>query len=60
VAVDASGIARAVGYTKSSNFPTVDAFDTTLGGAFDGYVAKLNAGGSALDYSTYVGGATAR
>ena len=35
---------------------TAGAFDTTANGAFDVFVTKLNAAGSALLYSTYLGG----
>ena len=58
IAVDASGQAYVVGRTKSSNFPTTaGAYQTTYGGGEgDAFVAKFNASGSALIYSTYLGG----
>src|ERR1035441_8986022 len=57
IAVDASGNAYVTGITWSLNFPTTPgAFQTTLGGAEDAFVTKLNATGSALGYSTYLGG----
>ncbi|MDX6611404.1 MAG: hypothetical protein QOD75_590 [Blastocatellia bacterium] len=57
IAVDASGNAYVAGETGSSNFPTANAFQSTYGGGFsDGYIAKLNAAGSAFVYSTYLGG----
>jgi len=57
IAVDADGNAYVTGYTTSSNFPTtVGAFHTTLVGQFDAFVTKLNPTGSALVYSTYLGG----
>ena len=57
IAIDGSGNAYIGGETGSSNFPvTAGAFDTTLNGAFDAFVTKLNATGSALVYSTYLGG----
>jgi hypothetical protein len=60
VAIDAAGNAYVVGQTFSSNFPTTPgAFDTTCGGctvSSDDFVAKVNAAGSALVYSTYLGG----
>jgi len=61
LAVDAVGSAYVTGYSTHSNFPTTaGAFDTSFnGGGGDAYVAKLNASGSALVYSTYVGGASA-
>ena len=55
IAVDASGNAYVVGITESSDFPvTAGAFQTK--GSFDAFVTKLNAKGSALVYSTYLGG----
>ena len=62
VAVDAAGNATVGGSTRSADFPTTPgAFDTTQnGGAFDErfdlFVTKLNAAGSGLVYSTFVGG----
>jgi len=56
ITVDAGGNAYVTGYTKSSNFPTVSAFQGSLNGAQDAFVLKLNASGSALTYSTYLGG----
>jgi hypothetical protein len=57
VAADADGNAYVVGYTQSANFPTTPgAFQTTSGGMEDAYVVKLNPSGSALVYSTYLGG----
>jgi hypothetical protein len=57
IAVDGSGSAYVTGYTSSSNFPTtVGAFDTSHNGENDAFVTKLDASGSALSYSTYLGG----
>jgi hypothetical protein len=58
IAVDATGNAYVTGYTASSDFPTTTgAFQTSYGGGYyDAFVAKLNAAGSALVYSTYLGG----
>jgi uncharacterized repeat protein (TIGR01451 family) len=56
IAVDASGSAYVTGVTNSSNFPTtLSAYDTSLAGD-DAFVAKLDASGSTLAYSTYLGG----
>src|SRR5262249_32833229 len=52
IAVDGAGNAYVRGFTQSTNFPTVNAFQTT-GHVF---VTKLNAAGSALLYSTRLGG----
>jgi hypothetical protein len=57
IAVDSSANAYVIGQTGSTNFPTANAFQATYGGGdFDGFVTKLNASGSALVYSTYLGG----
>jgi hypothetical protein len=46
-----------VGYTNSSNLPTtVGAYDQTLNGGYDGFVAEFNPSVSALLWSTYLGG----
>ena len=56
IAVDASGNAYIGGFTRSANFPTASAMDSTIGGLQDVFVAKINAAGSALVYSTFLGG----
>ncbi|HKR00217.1 MAG TPA: SBBP repeat-containing protein [Pyrinomonadaceae bacterium] len=60
IAVDADGNAYVMGSTVSSDFPvTSGAFQTTnasSNGSEDGFVTKLNATGSTLLYSTYLGG----
>jgi hypothetical protein len=57
IAVDTAGNAYVTGSTFSRDFPTtVGAFQTTRGGGFDAFVTKLNPTGSALVYSTYLGG----
>jgi hypothetical protein len=55
-AVDGAGNTYVTGSTESNNFPTANAFQPTHGGGFDAFVTKLNAAGSALVYSTYLGG----
>jgi len=56
IAVDSAGNAYLTGYTDSSDFPiTPDALDTTLDD-YDAYVCELSASGSALLFSTYLGG----
>jgi hypothetical protein len=55
--VDAAGAVYVTGFTASSNFPTTSGVIRTLyGGATDAFVAKVNAAGTALVYSTYLGG----
>jgi uncharacterized repeat protein (TIGR01451 family) len=59
IAVDTAGSAYVTGYTTSGDFPTTSgALDTTLGGGDDAFVTKLNPAGSALAYSTYLGGSS--
>ena len=65
VASDATGVVVA-GVTNSSDFPTLDAIDSSLGynnvqgvGAGiwdDGFVTRLTAAGDAIEWSTYIGG----
>ncbi len=56
IAVDSAGNAYVTGWTQSTDFPTtVGAFQTTSSG-ISAFVTKLNAAGSALIYSTYLGG----
>ncbi len=59
--IDAAGSAYLTGFTRSKTFPvTANAFRKNFGAnADDGgeaFVTKLNANGSALAYSTYLGG----
>jgi hypothetical protein len=57
IAVDAAGSALVTGFTDAANFPTTaGAFDATFNGGFDAFVTRLNAGGSALLDSTFLGG----
>jgi len=62
IVVDSAGSAYVTGYTSSTNFPTTTgAFQTACAGAhnycnFETFVTKLNADGSGLVYSTYLGG----
>jgi len=58
IAIDASGNAYVTGVTESGNFPTTaGAFQPALAGTRDAFVVKLNSTGSALVYSSYLGGA---
>jgi Beta-propeller repeat len=57
IAVDSSGSAYVSGGSASPDFPTtVGALDTSHNGNEDVWVAKLSADGSALMYSTFLGG----
>ena len=59
VAADAAGNAYVTGFTMSPNFPTRNPLQANWAcGSFygDAFVAKLAPDGSALEYSTYLGG----
>ncbi len=57
IAVDAQGHVYIVGSTDAPNFPvTPGAWQTTKRGQRNGFVTKLNATGTGLIYSTYLGG----
>jgi len=57
LAIDGIGNAYVSGDTRSSNFPTTPgAFDPSFGGVRDSFATKVNPAGSALVYSTYIGG----
>ncbi len=51
-----SGAAYVTGWTWSSNFPTLNAYQSTNQGACDVFVTKLSTGGNSLAYSTHIGG----
>ena len=57
IAVDVAGNAYVTGYTASYDFPTTNPSQPTYrAGSNDGFVAKLRSDGSALVFSTYLGG----
>ena len=61
ITADSSGHAYVTGVTQSTNFPTVNPIQASNGGgnsfsSGDVFVTKLSDGGSALLYSTYLGG----
>ena len=57
IAVDSAGNAYITGQSVSQNFPvTNNAFQTFPGSRLDAFVTKLNSNGTALVYSTYLGG----
>jgi hypothetical protein len=56
VAVNRTGHAYVAGSTNSADFPLANPFQPFSGGGADGFVAKLNRAGSALVYSSYLGG----
>src|SRR5262249_47365730 len=60
IVVDKTGQAYVTGYTTSGSptpFPTTGgAYQLSLSGSQDAFVSKLNATGTSLVYSTYLGG----
>jgi uncharacterized protein (TIGR03437 family) len=60
IAVDSSGSAYVTGIVESEDFPVVNPIDATLGShaVDDAFVTKFNPSGSALVYSTYLGGSS--
>jgi Carboxypeptidase regulatory-like domain/Beta-propeller repeat/Putative Ig domain len=58
IAIDGAGNAYVTGKTSSTDFPVMNAFDSTYSGGTDedAFVTRLNAAGSALVYSTYLSG----
>ena len=59
IAIDASGNAYVTGSTRSADFPTRNAVQPNRGGDNDAFIVKLNPGGSAVVYATYLGGSGA-
>ena len=58
IAVDSSGAAYVTGTTYSTNFPLQAALQSGLQGTANVFAAKISPTGSALVYSTYVGGSS--
>jgi hypothetical protein len=61
IAADAAGHAYVTGYTGSGNFPTTPgAYQTTYPNEENGFLVKLSADGSTLDYGTFLGAGSDR
>jgi len=56
IAVDSTGQAYITGATQSSDFPTLNAYQSALNGSSAAFVTTLNGSGNALVYSTYLSG----
>ncbi|MGA2966658.1 MAG: Ig-like domain repeat protein [Terriglobales bacterium] len=57
IAVDSAGNVYVTGFTQSPNFPTKNPLQSTLNGGYqDAFISEINPSGSALVYSTYLGG----
>jgi hypothetical protein len=55
ITVDDSGNVYVTGFTYSTDFPLVNAYQSILGGV-DVFVAKISSSGEELEYSTFLGG----
>ncbi len=56
IAVDAGGNTYVTGSTSSFNFPTLSAPQPAISNGTDAFVTKLNPAGTAIAFSTYLGG----
>ncbi|HST06448.1 MAG TPA: SBBP repeat-containing protein [Chloroflexia bacterium] len=56
IAVDTQGEAAITGRTSSTDFPVMNAIQPSTAGGNEAFVSKLNAQGSGLMFSTYLGG----
>ncbi len=54
--VDDSGYVYVTGYTGSSGFPVLNAYDVAANGGIDAFVTKFVPAGNALSFSTFLGG----
>lgn len=55
IAVASDGSCYVTGYTFSTNFPTLNAYDNIYDGYYDAFITKYNTSGSLL-WSTFLGG----
>jgi len=59
ITFDGSSCAYVTGFTKSSDFPTENAWDTSYGsGLLDAFVTRFSTDGNSLLYSTFLGGSS--
>jgi hypothetical protein len=56
IAVDATGSAYVAGQTDSTDFPALNAYDSSWNSSSDAFVSKFTPDGHGLVYSTYLGG----
>jgi hypothetical protein len=56
IAVDTQGRAYVVGTSTGGIFITTNAFQSSVKGAQDAFLLRMNTAGSAIDYATYLGG----
>lgn len=58
IVLDEDGSAYIAGYTFSLDFPVLNAYQATHGGDVDAFVTKVSPDGSAIAYSTFIGGSS--
>jgi hypothetical protein len=58
IAVDRNGNTYVAGTARSTDFPMSNALQRKFGGNSDTFVSEVNAGGTTLVYSSYLGGST--
>ncbi len=58
MAVDSEGNIILSGVTTSTNYPTINAFQSSPGGAGDGFITKISSDGQEVIFSTYLGGSS--
>ncbi len=58
IAIDSKGNVYITGETYSSDFPTQNPLQSSNGGYWDVFIVKINSEGSAIVYSTYLGGSS--
>jgi hypothetical protein len=56
IAVDSSYTVYVTGSTYSADFPVANAYQGSIGGGMDAFIARLSSNGNALLFSTYLGG----
>lgn len=56
IAVSPEGIVYITGSTECPDFPVKNAFQPTMAGAYDAIITALSPDGSALEFSSYLGG----
>jgi hypothetical protein len=57
VALGAAGTLYAIGFTQSADFPvSLDAYDSSLSGDSDAFVAMINSSATVLNFGSYLGG----
>ncbi len=56
--MDSSNHVFITGYTYSSDFPMVNAYQSNIAGGTDGFITEVAADGASLLYSSYLGGSS--